>query len=206
MKKPTKEKLIKQQYYLTCFKSLKLNYQKVPKSGTTSILNALLLTNIGHVAHSEVAVSYISLEEAYNNKYRTFVVTRNPIDRVRSMYKDFFFKRKRFGIGGSPECIKEMLDLRKAPNFSRFVDILSRYPDSERDLHFKSQKFYCKHDNMEYYKLENLKDNISKLSTELTFELTLHATNSNSIELTQKDIQSIKDTFKEDFVLWENSL
>ena len=124
----SKEKEIKRQYYLTSFDNLKLNYQKIPKFGTTSILNVLSKTNRGHGIHSEKAVKYITLADAYKNNYTTFTVTRHPYDRARSMFADFFFKRKTF------ELLSLLLD-REAKTFPLF-EILS----CERTLSFPSEK------------------------------------------------------------------
>jgi hypothetical protein len=205
--KVSKEKQIKRLYQLTSFDNLKLNYQKIPKCATTSMLKILIEADKRksvpeNLVHNEHQVKYITLKEANTNGYKTFTIVRNPIDRAVSMYIDHFFKRKNLGVGGSKDFVSEITKLKSNPDFSTFLDILSRYPDEDKDAHFKSQNYYCKANNLIILKLEEVKDTISQIHPRLTFNIKLHTTNSKNLTVSTENILSIMHTFSTDFEIY----
>ena len=83
--------------------------------------------------HQEHRARYITPEQANQNDFQTFTIIRNPIDRVRSMWRDFHGKRN--GLLGQRDM-----------SFEDFVDkVIVPSDDTENtNVHLRSMHYFIK--------------------------------------------------------------
>ena len=126
---------IKTKYNISCWPKLNLNFWGITKAGNTSI-KYLLHQQSDHVmksgddkeqwVHKIDYTDYISIEEAMNNGFTNFTVTRNPYDRFLSMFKEVLRR-------------DDSLGLFRCRTIENFVLHLELTPDEKRNVHFRSQ-------------------------------------------------------------------
>lgn len=206
-------------YNINCFNSLGLNYWGFPKSGNTSLKYYLLRANdidrfedllethdenddIKRWVHSRSVMTYIDPETAESNGNLNIAAVRHPVSRFLSMYNDFVHKRsgKSAGVQGS-EFREEFNKFRENPSIEGLIDLLSRFPDKDRDLHFKSQSSYCRSESIVYLKLEHVGEILPKIDSRIEMGKKLHTTD-NKEELSDRLVSRILDLFEEDNILW----
>lgn len=131
---------IKLTYNISRWPELGLNFWGITKAGNTSIKYLLHQRSgtsmrfdddknrwVHHIKNTQ----YITPEEAAQNGFVNFTVTRNPYDRFLSMFKDVL---RRSGLMGLPHCKTQ----------EQFVDFLENTPDEKRNIHFRSQCYFLK--------------------------------------------------------------
>ena len=139
------EEKIKNTYNISVWPELKLNFWGIPKAGNTSIKYLLhqksgnsmqIDDDLNQWVHQAKNTYYITPEEAMNNGFTNFTVTRNPYDRFLSMFKDVLRR------GGS-------MGLSRCRTIENFVAHLELTPDERRNVHFRSQCHFLRdHDIM----------------------------------------------------------
>lgn len=196
---------IKLTYSIACFDRIRTNYVAIPKCGTTSILHALakaedprLLDSLRNedFIHSLRIARYITPKEANTNGYSTIATSRCPYQRTLSMYNDLLGKRNTKRIGGSLAFVEAINKARKTkPSITNFLNILARFSDSKRDIHFRSQHYFCKD-------LENVTlFDITELSR-FPFVVDAHMnTTTNTTILSTEEYHMIETIFADDFKL-----
>ena len=126
--------------YILKFDSVKMIYFAIPKAANTSIRHflsqfmgadpSISYKNI----HQQIQWDGLNRSEArmINKDYLSFTVTRNPWDKVVSVYSNKIcgdkFHKPLSKFGFSPDM-----------NFKSFIDLLSKIPDKGNDIHLTSQ-------------------------------------------------------------------
>lgn len=135
--------------YLKAFNAV---YVEIPKVACTSLKAAiaqLLGIDIGAFNGDPHQVEFPSIECNANAStlfpgYFSFAFVRNPWDRIVSCYRDkiagevngFTYSTIRPGIA---DCLARFEAFIPGMDFSDFVDAVASIPDSEADVHFRSQ-------------------------------------------------------------------
>jgi hypothetical protein len=131
---------LKLKHNITEWPRWKLNFVGIPKCGNTMMKYDLLgqpnvvdLHDSNADLHQEHRARYITPEEANQNDFQTFTIIRNPIDRVKSMWRDFHGKRN--GLLGQRDM-----------TFEDFVDkVIVPSDDSENtNVHLRSMHYFIK--------------------------------------------------------------
>ena len=149
--------------------------------------------NLNLKIHGKRNTKYITADEAEKNRNQNITLVRNPIERFRSGYSDFFNKRRDKG--------KKIEDQLKQ-KINNIDDLLSAYEnlyDLDMDPHFRPQTWY----------LDGFKGIIQKLETISekwllpipSMILKQNVSHSNKIPLTEQQINRIKHIYKKDFDL-----
>ena len=135
---------IKLTYNISSWSKLKFNFWGITKAGNTSIKYLLhqksendMRTddNTNQWVHHIKNTQYITPEEAVQNGFNNFTITRNPYDRFESMFKDV---QRRSGLMGMSHC--------KTPE--QFIAFLEETPDEKRNVHFRSQCYFIKNSDI----------------------------------------------------------
>jgi nitrous oxide reductase len=189
-------KQIKNRYNISKWDSLELNYWAITKCGNTSVKAALLAKcgvkhqnkdEINAWVHDISNVKYITSQEAINNGYVNFSVTRNPYDRFISMYKDVKRRHNHFFREITVETIDDLLQYIK------------NTPEKDRDIHFKSQSYFICDKNGKI--LVDIVYDIDKINK--IFDMQLNKLNEivtdKKIILSKKQTTDIEILFANDF-------
>ena len=184
---------------ISVWPKLKINFWGITKTGHTSLKNHLYMlenkthANLNLKIHGKRNTKYITADEAEKNRNQNITLVRNPIERFRSGYSDFFNKRRDKG--------KKIEDQLKQ-KINNIDDLLSAYEnlyDLDMDPHFRPQTWY----------LDGFKGIIQKLETISekwllpipSMILKQNVSHSNKIPLTEQQINRIKHIYKKDFNL-----
>lgn len=193
-----------------------VSYVHAPKIGSRSILGwfAILKDPEIYTKHPEYFVEVNTEDHAYTPIRRmqeergeiltpiSFVVTRDPVQRFVSAYKNRVVTHKE--LRGS----KLIADGKDYPEFDQFVEQFHQFKDENKsiDIHFKSMSFYYGGDRLLFTKVFRT-DNLSEcrvfledhFSTELP-DLRLQQNKPGiHIKPTEKQIQFIKELYKKDY-------
>ena len=123
---------------VTWWPNLNLNYWGITKCGNTKIRSHLFKLSTGveyeiSTAFEKENLSFIYRKKAFKNKCRNFTVTRHPLLRFFSAWKDLCKTRPRRGV-------KAGLDPSWSPlELAQWVEHM---PDAAVDIHFKSQHWF----------------------------------------------------------------
>jgi len=143
--------------------------------------------------HGKRNTKYITADEAEKNGNQNITLVRNPIERFRSGYSDFFNKRRDKG--------KKIEDQLKQ-KIDSIDDLLSAYEnlnDADMDPHFRSQSWYLAGFQGIIQKLETISE--KWLLPIPNMNLKQNVSHSDKIPLTEQQINRIKHIYKEDFNL-----
>jgi len=186
-------------YIITSYNQYKLNYWAIPKCANTSIKSALLNKIRKNTYHQNKWVHknrnnpWLEFEEAINNNFINFTVTRNPYDRFLSLYKHF----------GVLEPFAELKN--KKINLDYFVNfICNEYGDDKTcNYHVRQQIFYISDQNLkicvdDVYKLENIDNFWKKYSLP---KVVVNKSKTNDFSLTNSQKELIYQRYKKDFIL-----
>lgn len=193
-----------------------VSYVHAPKIGSRSILGwfAILKDPEIYTKHPEYFVEVNTEDHVYTPIRRmqeergeiltsiSFVVTRDPVQRFVSAYKNRVVTHKE--LRGS----KLIADGKDYPEFDQFVEQFHQFKDENKsiDIHFKSMSFYYGGDRSLFTKVFRT-DNLSEcrvfledhFSTELP-DLRLQQNKPGiHIKPTEKQIQFIKELYKKDY-------
>lgn len=199
--------------------ALGCNYWSIPKCGNTSIKAGLLKAS-GIEVHSEdneiyaevhqIGIAkFIDKDTATSNGFFNLTVVRNPVDRALSMFKDFTIKRKGKEVGGSSAFISEwQCFTEREPDFSGFIDLISRYSDDDIDMHFRAFAPRLTNDDKQVTPkvlcLEDISRWLPSLNKKLkaTIEIPhLHQTE-KSQQIHKHDKDKLRQRWPQDFALW----
>ena len=184
---------------ISVWPNLKINFWGITKTGHTSLKNHLyMLENKTHAnldlkIHGKRNTKYITADEAEKNGNQNITLVRNPIERFRSGYSDFFNKRRDKG--------KKIEDQLKQ-KIDSIDDLLSAYEnlnDADMDPHFRSQSWYLAGFQGIIQKLETISE--KWLLPIPNMNLKQNVSHSDKIPLTEQQINRIKHIYKEDFNL-----
>lgn len=185
---------------ISSWNNLKINLWGITKAGHTSLKNHLFMLehdatdNPGSSVHGKHRTRYISATAANTNGHQNITMVRNPIDRFRSGYKDFFITRKKKG-----EKIAKNLKLSNVDIDSVLDAIAEQRYDHDVDPHFRRQCWYLEGFNGIIQKIEEIQSNWTLPLSPL--ELKQNVTQSETIKLNQRQIEKIKYVYKKDFKL-----
>ncbi len=128
----------------------KLFYVRIPKAASTSLGSEILKLIIPDLKTETLTSTQINflvdawLQTSLSEQLKTFTgftVVRNPVDRIISVYRDFF----------APDSTKPFIYqnylggvLPKTLSFDEFIDRINRIPDRFKDQHFKPQHLFVK--------------------------------------------------------------
>jgi len=131
---------------------------------------------------------YITEEQALSNGYVNFTVTRHPIQRFVSAWKDLCINRKARGkqAGVNPDW-----DLKQLAKF------VADKNDHELDVHFRSQSYFINDQIEHVFQLENLNTQWNLDIPVLEFHI--HST-PGSFEVTNYVSDLIKQRYRIDFI------
>lgn len=195
------QKKLKQQYNITTWPNKKLNFWGITKCANTSIKYALLenidikddITHPNNHIHNPNNVRYISKEEALQNRFVNFSITRNPYDRCISLYKDFILKRNDIKLKG----VK--IDRESINSFDKFVETMLCNENVRKEIHFRTQSSFlsfnsniCVDNIFDMYDTKNIENFIKTPLTTLN-------KSPGDITLNKKNKEIIFRLYEEDF-------
>ncbi|HRJ31693.1 MAG TPA: sulfotransferase family 2 domain-containing protein [Cyclobacteriaceae bacterium] len=128
----------------------KLFYVRIPKAASTSLgseILKLITPDLKTETLTSAQLNFLAdawLQTSLSEPLKTFngfTVVRNPVDRITSVYRDFF----------APDSTKPFIYqnylggiLPKTLSFDEFIDRINRIPDRFKDQHFKPQHLFVK--------------------------------------------------------------
>lgn len=184
---------------ISVWPNLKINFWGITKTGHTSLKNHLYMLENNTQAHHDLSIhgkrntKYITTEEAEKNGNKNITLVRNPIERFRSGYSDFFIKRREKG-----KKIEDQLN-QKIDNMDELLSAYENLSDQNRDPHFRSQTWYLQGFEGIIQKLETISE--KWLMPIPNMNLRQNVSHSNKIPLTEQQINRIKYIYKNDFNL-----
>jgi len=184
---------------ISVWPKLKINFWGITKTGHTSLKNHLyMLENKTHAnldlkIHGKRNTKYITADEAEKNGNQNITLVRNPIERFRSGYSDFFNKRRDKG-----KKIEDQLK-QKIDNIDDLLSAYENLNDADMDPHFRSQSWYLAGFQGIIQKLETISE--KWLLPIPNMNLKQNVSHSDKIPLTEQQINRIKHIYKEDFNL-----
>ena len=171
-------------FVIYSFDDAKVNYWGITKCANLSISKALE-ERFGEP-------SFPGPMQAKDSGYYNFSAVRDPVDRFISMYKMNLER-------------PELCYLKKPLSVDELLEHVKETPDSERNVHFRSQSYFVAPQGTvipELYRVDALNTleqlfgfsipHINKSSTEKT------------VELTENQLNTIGDTFSRDIDIWNN--
>lgn len=183
-------------YNLTTWPNLGVNYWGIPKSGNTSIKWLLqhlsgsdpeVPSEIGVEVHREDSAIYVDPDTANSNGLRNFTVVRCPIERAKSLYKDFGTRRRLTLVRGTDPGRYEDLDYF-------FEKVIAESTDKD-DIHIRSQTYFIKQANrLKIFQLENVSYRLPRYNQIIRPEL----------KLSEKHIDIILKRYESDLQLINN--
>ena len=184
---------------ISVWPNLKINFWGITKTGHTSLKNHLYMlenkthANLNLKIHGKRNTKYITADEAEKNGNQNITLVRNPIERFRSGYSDFFNKRRDKG-----KKIEDQLK-QKIDNIDDLLSAYENLNDADVDPHFRSQSWYLDGFEGIIQKLETISE--KWLLPIPNMNLKQNVSHSNKIPLTEQQINKIKHIYKEDFNL-----
>ena len=184
---------------ISIWPKLKINLWGITKTGHTSLKNHLYMLenntkdNFNLSIHAKRYTTYITAEEANSNGNQNICMVRNPIDRFKSGYNDFFGVRK--GLGNKL-AKKHGIDIN---NVNDLLNVIKDLDDVSTDPHFRRQSWYLKDFKGLIQKLEDIKTDWQLPIQPMIIKQ--NVTNSEDINLDQAQIETIKYIYKKDFEL-----
>lgn len=226
MKKDTED--IRHRYNISTFDYLRINYWGIAKCGHSTLkvilyradnpreYKHLKNTNSSRNIHGNPIVKwiynkckYISPKDASKNGYMNFTVLRNPIQRACSMYNNAVHSPGRVDNSGSREFKKEaniLFEQRKqTPTMLDFLNLIGRYPDKDRNRHYRSQKSYCLLNDIIKLNIETISSTIKLIHPSLVVDIQLNASGKHQPP-DNKTLEKIHEIYTNDFNLWEQSI
>lgn len=183
---------IKLTYNISTWEKLGVNFWGIPKVGNTSI-KYLLHYKSGNPmqpdddknqwVHHIKNTSYITPEQAESNGYKNVAVIRNPYDRFMSMWKDVKRRRRLFGIKNC-DIIEDL------------VKILEETKDKKRNIHFRSQCYFLKIDNIECIDIHNTE----RLQSFFEMEIPHKNSIKDDVYMSDEIGERVYEIFKDDFI------
>ena len=143
--------------------------------------------------HGKKNTTYITAEEANANGNQNICMVRNPIDRFKSGYNDFFKARK---DKGNKISKKHGVDIN---NVNDLLNVIKDLDDASTDPHFRRQCWYLEGFSGIIQKIEEIQSNWTLPLPQL--EIKQNVTRSEDINLDQAQIETIKYIYKKDFEL-----
>jgi len=125
--------------------------------------------------------NYITPDEALENGNYNFSVTRHPFDRFVSMYKDALNRRNIYGFSGH--------------SIDDFIEYVKKRPDSENNIHVRSQSYFIGDNNIETIDLYDT-DRIEEL---LGVPISKANPSEGFAELNEKQKQIVYSLYEKDF-------
>ena len=201
-------------YFKTCIlhppnnvfsaKTLQLNYFRIPKVASTSILQVLiaheLSVNTGALSQKQIdVIGELYLERNIDKNaldFQNLAIVRNPLSRLYSVYKNIFqaasqnfiFENYLFGL------------FNRGMRFSDFIEQLVKIPSIIADPHLKPQyDLIYKHHNAEQMKIFKIEEIETALNPYLqaNFGFTLnHLNKSDGKTAAYKDFYTLKTAGK----------
>ncbi|MBX2947332.1 MAG: sulfotransferase family 2 domain-containing protein [Cyclobacteriaceae bacterium] len=128
----------------------KLFYVRIPKAASTSVSSEMLnliTPNLKNESFNSTQINFLAdawLQTSLPDQLKTFTgftVVRNPVDRIISVYRDFFSTDT-----NKPFIYQNYLGgiLPRPLSFDEFIARISRIPDRFKDQHFKPQYLFLK--------------------------------------------------------------
>lgn len=212
-------------YNISTFKKLKLNYWGIRKCANTTMKYILLRAENPKIveqiekrdknnvnAHGNPhrgwvhnRCVYITPVQAKENGFKNFTVLRDPIQRVCSMYNNCLQRPDRAVASGSDQFKDDMKVFLQNPTIMGFLDVLEKYPDEERNIHYRSQKSHCLIENIIKLKLDTLALTIHSIHPSLNVDIKLNASEED-IKIEPLIKERIYQIFNEDHRLYCNSI
>jgi len=195
------QKRLKQQFNITTWPNKKLNFWGITKCANTTIKYALLdnidikpdTTHPNNHIHNPSNVKYISKEEALQNGFTNFTITRNPYDRCVSLYKDFILKRNNIKLKG----IK--INRESINSFDAFVKIMLLNESVQKEIHFRTQTSFISNNSnicvdkiFDMYDTKNIENFIGSSLSTLNKSL-------GDVALNKQNKKIIYNIYREDF-------
>lgn len=209
------QRTIKAQYSIASLDNVGVNYWAIPKCGSTTLLYELIKVDSPNVfekynkmymdnevhqwVHNTRILRYLTAEEALNNGYDNITTVRGPERRFISGYKDFMYKRPNHGIGGTDDYREEFQQIRANPSVPAMLDLLVKYNDQQRDIHFRSQTSFLHSPHIVKLNIDNIHNEVRD-KTKLLIDVgqALHVTESD-LQLTQYEKDMLFEIYKEDY-------
>lgn len=170
---------------ITEWENYGFNYWGITKCYSTSIKSVLIGSIRG--IHSSKQATYISKHQALCNGLVNITVMRDPLPRFKSMFKDIHKRPSRFIKYG-------------IVTLDDFFSYLETKDDDARDVHFRTQH-YCIH-----YEGDLIPTIYTIESIQRFFEVPHLNAIPGDVPLTSKQIEKVKDIYKDDFLLWDTVL
>jgi hypothetical protein len=215
---------IRHEYNISTFEKLQINYWGVRKSGCTTMKYILLrgerpkfvermdkrgrgrnrhgYPNRGWV-HNECR--YISPTEAKENGFKNIIVLRDPVQRALSMYNGIETDPYTMLKSGSRQFKVEAKKISKNININAFLDLLERFPDKDRNWHYRSQKSYCLFEDIIKLDIDNIQNTIHLINPNLVVNVVFNKSEKRESPSTHI-VKRIHEIFKEDFELYDECL
>jgi len=190
-------------FNISSWPSIYANYWGITKCGNTSVKYALLENEgknihkpigISQWVHNENITKYISKEDALNNSYENFTVTRNPYDRVVSMYNDFI-KRKDLYLIALGDSAKHIITL------DNFLNYLNSISENDLNEHFKPQTFFIYEENSLLVDWVFDITEIPQINERYKINVPHINTTNNKIQINSNQIKIINKIYYKDFEL-----
>lgn len=126
---------------ITSFPRLGVNYWGITKCASTSMKHHLLEQELGRrttfrqptAIHAKIAGYYISREDGLSNGRVNFTVTRHPVSRALSAWRDLCHTRPERGIAAGIDPSWSFRDL---------MTFVAERDDDDLDVHFRSQSWF----------------------------------------------------------------
>ncbi|MDN5203670.1 sulfotransferase family 2 domain-containing protein [Fulvivirgaceae bacterium BMA10] len=183
----------------------KLAYVRISKCACTSIQSALLQGQYPDEPISLLDTNQINqlglkfIKPYLEPGYTCFTVVRDPLKRLISCFRDqgqvsndfYYFNDYIFKV------------FKPNMSFENFVDVVSRIPDTLKDIHFRPQyKFLERLPGVKVFRIERDKDDLVKFLND--YGLTLPHLNSyhdsdNEIVFGSDTIKKVTEIYKEDY-------
>lgn len=178
-------------YNISTWEKLGVNFWGIPKAGNTSIKYLLHYTSGNPMqpdddknqwVHHIKNTSYITPEQALENGHKNIAVTRNPYERFASMWKDVKRRKRLFG-------------LTTCDTIEDFIKMLEETPDEKRNVHFRSQCYFLKIDNIECIDIRNTDKLQSFFNTDIPHKNSIK----DDVDMSSEIRERVYKLFKDDF-------
>jgi len=126
------------------FKKHKAIYFRVPKVASTSLL--ISFRQIDDV---------VQIED-YDGSFFKFAFVRNPFDRLASCFRHVIQR-------GALQNIQEDPKLHRNMSFEQFVDVISKIPEADMDIHFRPQYTFIPEKPDFLGKFENIREDFARV-------------------------------------------
>ena len=180
----SKEESNRVKFVIYSFDDAKLNYWGITKCANISISRALE-ERFGEP-------SFPGPMQAKDSDYYNFSVIREPVERFISMYKMNLER-------------PELCYLKEPLSVDELLEHIQNTPDSERNVHFKSQSYFIAPQGViipELYRVDALNTLEQTLGVEIPY-LNKSSTE-KTVDLTENQLNTIRETFRADIDIWNN--